>query len=346
MPEISASNSITAKVRAKFGARLTPQNYHDMLTLGSVAEVAAYLKTRTRYAQALSDVRESAIHRGNLERRLNEQYLRDISGLCRFERSVGDKMAAVVMRREEMRVILEFLRYLASGHPEDYMLISSGISDRIVSFSIEKMASARTLGELAAALGTSPFAKTVDGFAKRGNGIDYTSIEAAIHAEMFRFEREFIIDNFNGDTRRDLLTLLNMKAELQNARLCYRAKKYYRSSKEIIMSRMLDASCYINQDKRRRMADADSSDDVLAHLRETRYGEYMKSTPHSSPSEFCARVMFKKYLNLLRMSSSPAVVSVCYTELTEIEIRNIVTIIEGVRYNASPDSIEKLIITE
>lgn len=46
------------------------------------------------------------------------------------------------------------------------------------------------------------------------------------------------------------------------------------------------------------------------------------------------------------MSTSPDVVSVCYTGLMTIEMNNVITIIEGVRYNLPPESIKKMLITE
>mgnify|MGYP002526212757 CR=1 FL=1 len=347
MPEISASNSITAKIRAKLGACLTEQNYHDMLSLGSVAEVATYLKTRTKYADALSGVQESALHRGNLELMLYGHYLREMSQLCLFERSVGDKMAEVIMRREEMRVILDFLRYLASGHPEDYMLVSSAISNSIVSFDISKMVQCRNLSDLAEVLGPSPFAKAVSGFAKqKRNGIDFTMLEAVFNRELYCFERDFIKSNFSGNAQKELLCIIGMRSDLQNVARCYRSKKYYHTPNEILLPQLIDAGHYINKSNRIKMAQAQTHDEVREIFCSTHYGEYVKSMPDAPIGELAERIMYKKYIGSIRMSTSPAVASVCYTGLMSTEIRNITTIIEGVRYSVPQESIKRLIIID
>ncbi len=344
---ISASNAITAKVRAKFGARLTDQNYRDMMALSSVAEVAGYLKTRTKYATALSDIRESAVHRGNLERLLGEYSLSELSQLCRFERNVGDKMAAVLTRREELRVILEFLRYLASGHPEDYLLVTSAVSDSLVSFDIRKMAASRTLSELKAALGSSYFAKAVGGFAKSKNEkIDFTMLESVLNRELFKFETEFVTENFSGTAKKELLSIIGIRADLQNAMLCYRAKKYYHPDSGIILPQLIDFGCHISKTARGKMVSAQSGDEVLEILRQTRYGEYMRKNPDMPIDKLCSLIIYKKLLRSMRMSTSPDVAGVCYTGLMSIEMNNVITIIEGVRYNLPPDSIKKLLITE
>ncbi len=344
---ISASNAITAKVRAKLGARLTEKNYNDMLSMSSVSEIAAYLKTGTKYSAVLKDVRESAVHRGNLERLLGEYTLREMSGLCRFERSVGDKMAAVLMRREELRVTLEFLRYLASGHPEDYLLISSAVSDSLVSFDIRKMAASRSLKELAAALSPSPFARVVSGFAKnRSERIDYTLLESVLNRELFKYEATFVSENFSGTTKKELLEIIGIRADLQNAILCYRAKKYYRTDSSLILPQLIEYGRYITKPQRSKMAAAEDGDEALRLLGETRYGEYLKKHGNIRIGELCERIVYKKMLRSMRMSVSPDVVSICYTELMNVEKNNIITIIEGVRYDMPPESIRKMLITE
>ena len=344
---ISASNAITAKVRAKFGARLTDQNYRDMMALGSVAEVASYLKTRTKYAAALNDIRESAVHRGNLERLLNEYYLTEMSALCRFERNVGDKMAAVITLREELKVVLEFLRYLAVGKPEEYLLVSSAVSDGLVSFDIQKMAASRNLSELKTALGSSPFAKAIAGFAKADKDkFDYTIVESVLNRELYKFEVDFITKSFSGTAKKELLNIIGMRADLQNAMICYRAKKYFNTDNRLILPQLIDTGLYISKTARAKMAAAENADEVLEILKRTHYGEHFRKNADMPIDKLSNFIICKKLSRYIRMSTSPDVVSLCYTGLMTIEMNNVITIIEGVRYSLPPESIKKMLITE
>ncbi len=344
---ISASNAITAKVRAKFGARLTSQNYRDMMALSSVSEVAGYLKTRTKYAAALSDVRESAVHRGNLERLLNEYSLTEMSALCRFEKNVGDKMAKVLTMREELRVVLQFLRYLAIGKPEQYLLVSSAVSNSLVSFDIRKMAASRNLAELKSSLGASPFAKAIAGFAKADKyKFDYTIVESVLNRELYKYEASFVNGHFSGTAKKELLGIIGMRADLHNLLICYRAKKYFGTDTGLILPQLIDTGLYISKTARAKIAAAENADEVLEGLYGTRYGEYFKKHADMPIDRVCSLIICEKLSRLIRMSTSPDVVSVCYTGLMSIEINNVITIIEGVRYKLSPDSIAKMLIYE
>ena len=55
--------------------------------------------------------------------------------------------------------------------------------------------------------------------------------------------------------------------------------------------------------------------------------------------------MFKVTKKNIHFSSFPLVVMLSYIFVTETEYRNIVSIIEGVRYRVDPSKIETLVIT-
>ena len=105
--------------------------------------------------------------------------------------------------------MLEFLRYLAVGKPEEYLLVSSAVSDGLVSFDIQKMAASRNLAELKTALGSSPFAKAIAGFAKADKDkFDYTIVESVLNRELYKFEVDFITKSFSGAAKKELLKVI------------------------------------------------------------------------------------------------------------------------------------------
>ena len=78
-------NALSAKARAKFGKRLTLQNYNELLACQSVGEAALYLKSRTYFGPFLSEVRSVDVHRGRIEELLRRKSFEDYSSLCVFE---------------------------------------------------------------------------------------------------------------------------------------------------------------------------------------------------------------------------------------------------------------------
>ena len=84
MSASKASNAILAKARAMYGRRLTDNDYGQLIDCKSVPEVAAYLKSRTSYAHALTGLNENDIHRGQLEPVLRQDLYFDIFSLSRY----------------------------------------------------------------------------------------------------------------------------------------------------------------------------------------------------------------------------------------------------------------------
>ncbi len=60
----SLNPAVVAKIRALYGTRIGPEQYKELAHCKSVPDIAAYLKSSTRYAQMLQNVSEATIHRG------------------------------------------------------------------------------------------------------------------------------------------------------------------------------------------------------------------------------------------------------------------------------------------
>ena len=77
MGNLLAYSGIVTKIRAMKSKLLKPEQFEAIAALGSVPEVVDYLKKNTAYAEALSSLEESQIHRGNIEKVLVQSLYHD-----------------------------------------------------------------------------------------------------------------------------------------------------------------------------------------------------------------------------------------------------------------------------
>ena len=117
----SASTAILVKSRAKFGRRLTTKDYDELLSCRNILDITNFLKTNTHYGSVLENIRESAVHRGNLESLLKQKMYNDFARLCSFERSIGEHYFEYLLLRSEIDQLLLFLRYFTAGTPEKFI---------------------------------------------------------------------------------------------------------------------------------------------------------------------------------------------------------------------------------
>jgi V/A-type H+-transporting ATPase subunit C len=341
-----ASNSILAKTRAKYGRCLNDQNYRDLAGLGSVTDVAAYLKTRTHYSAVLENMRESAVHRGNLERLLEAWFLIEVNRLCRFERSVGEHMFECVIRRTELGELLAFLRYLTAGHPKDYLLHLSETVNYHSGFDLAALCEVTDYDGLLEFLQGTDLYKVFLGFRpQKGQKLDFTMLETSLDKYLYGFEIGVVKKNFTGETQEELCEILTVCAEMLNLRRIIRAKQYFSAGGETLRSMMIDAHSGISQRRLEEMIEAPTTDAAVKVLKRTGYRRDLERISFSYIDDFAKRVIYSRCRSKIRMSIHPAVVMLCYIKLMEIEIDNVTNIIEGVRYQLGADEISKLLVT-
>lgn len=340
-----ASNSILAKTRAKYGRRLTPKNYRDMVLLGSVSDVASYLKSYTRFSLSMSGIKEAAIHRGNLEKMLFDSNLSDIKQLCRFEKSVGEHLFEYVVQSAEIDELINFIRLLAAGKPEDYILDLSSAVNGMSHIDFMQLSKVRTFWELVEILKNTRYGKVFMSFPASPTGIpDVTMIEATLDKELYRCTTEMIKNNFRGETRKELMELIGVQGELLNLRRIYRSKRYYGVSVDLLRAQMVPASCHFSKHQMEEMLDAENDNSILEIIKNTYYRKYLDKYDVMNIDYFSGCVMQELCNRKIRMSTHPAVVMFCYIVYTNNETENITNIIEGVRYGIQSDEITAMLI--
>lgn len=339
-----ASNSILAKARAKYGQRLTPRNYKDMVALRSVGDVAAYLKTHTHFSAALAGVQESAIHRGNLEKLLQQSNLTESQQLCRFEESVGEHLFEYIVMRREIDELCRFIRYLAAGRPEEYILDLSYSFNSFTRLDLLALPKMRSFGELAQALKGTKYERVVRPFVEDPAYRNIDLVESAFTQFLYKETFRMLEKNFSGPTREELHYILSLEAELSNIRRILRAKKYYGGSRESLLTHMLPHACLLSSRQMEGLLAAESDQQALSLLRSSRYGRYTARFDPAEIDGFARRVLQDVCQRKIHFSTHPAVVMACYFRHAEVEVDNVTNIIEGIRYGLPPDRISALLI--
>ena len=69
-------SGIVTKIRAMEAKLLSPEQFTEIANLGSVPEIADYLKKNTAYADVLDTLEEDQLHRGNIEKVLVQSLYR------------------------------------------------------------------------------------------------------------------------------------------------------------------------------------------------------------------------------------------------------------------------------
>lgn len=338
-----SSNVIIAKAHAMYGRRLTDENYKDLLECQSVGEVAKYLKNNTAYNKTLAGINENFIHRGQLEARLKQKLFEDYALLCRYEVVIGDHFAQYFIMHSEIEQILHSITFLKAGKPEEYLFSMPVYLTQHTKINLPSLSRIKSFAGLLDALSQTPYRKMLEPFTPvAGIPIDYTGIENALYTYLFSTLFEVIEKKTHGDTANQLREIFNSYVDLLNYSRIVRLKISYKASPEFIRNSLLpfgDISPRLIDE----MLEADNEQQISAVMSKSSAGKRFLDLPHTYIDEIPNRAKYKICHHDIHFSTHSSVVLMSYVFLTQAELTDIVTIVEGIRYKLPPQEIIKLL---
>ena len=344
MLEAMASNAVLAKARAMYGRRLTREDFQALLECSSVGEVAGYLKNKTDYASALSAISESSVHRGQLETKLKQKIFEDYERLCRYELSIGDKLGDYLIIRSEIEQILRSLILLQAGTPEEYLFALPSYLQKHVQINLGRLSQIHSYEELLEALDHTPYREILEPFTPRdGKPLDYTSLENALFS--FFYKRVFAaIGRYSRlGTRKRLEAIFQSDIDMENFNRILRLRAMPGNNKDFIRSTLLPLGG-LSQKTLDRLLNADTPEKATEIMKRTKSGKILRRISYNRSDQIPGRTTYQNCSHDIRFSTHPPVVMLSYLFLLRIEVHDIITVVEGIRYRLTPDEIRSLLV--
>lgn len=342
-----AAGAIISKVRSMYGAHLDEQDYAELLRKRSVPEIAAYLKQETHFAPALQDVRENNVHRGQLENILRKYLFRQLVRLYRYADTRDSAYYHLFIEEVEIDIILQTLRMLISGRIQDVIADLPVFMREYFSYPLLKIGNVRCFDDLLDVLEKTYYYKTLLPYrvvkGKEGQ-IAYAECEAALLRAYNDRLITLINKNMKGSTRKELLQLHTMDIELNNLAKIYRFKHYYNVNDNVITESMIPIEGSIRKRKMQEMIAAIDDKAYLKLLSQTPYHLQFQGEANIDIERSMNQIRYKDARKKLYYSQKAPVVFAAYAALQKTELANIISIIEGVRYQVDSELISKMLI--
>ena len=335
-----SSNAILTKVRAIFGQRLTEADYAQMARKKDVGEVAAYLKERSTYAKALRNIRETEVHRGQLEALLRKDTFYKYAALRRYDFS-GSGFYDFILIRLEVREILRRLSYIQAGQHDAYVADLPSYLIQRTSFSLKALAEADSFDDLLLCLQGTPYRQLLTGLTLDGSKSAYLRCEFALYHYYYQFLFDSIDHHFHGKTRSEMRQILLCEIDTRNIETVFRLKRFYQMEDEEIRSLLQPWSGALKKEQIDRMLAAGTTAEMAAAApflptRSDLPEGFIELMTHSYRYRFDQKK--------LRFATNAPVAMYTFLTLRDIEVENDITVIEGVRYQIPQEEILHLLI--
>ena len=121
-------------------------------------------------------------------------------------------------------------------------------------------------------------------------------------------------------------------------------KTYFQADADTIRANLLPSGHTIPPKILDRMLEASSPQEVLSLFYSTPSGRMLPETQRALIHDLHHRVPYFNARHHMHYSIHPMVVLISYILITEVELDDIINIIEGIRYNLSPEEIKPMLV--
>ena len=340
MAIINPASAIIAKIKTKYGKRLTEKDYRVMVKCDSVGGVVQYLKSYTHYQMFLDKV-SNDIHRGNLEQLIRERQFEELLTLCKYNR--GDTpVTKYILRSTEISELMKFITLLSIRRPQEYLFSLPLYFTRHTDIELEKLAAVHDHKELLNALEHTDYADILRQFPPNDNGdYDLAAIEDALENDNLNRLYTDIGSVKNKKDRNELKKLFDTLSDYQNYSRIIRLKKNYRLSNDEIRKHLLHFGKLTGKNLDRILS-KDEYEEIREELKRTSVGK--KARTIDPDSEMAVQGRYEMCRHQLYFSTNPEIVLLAYRIVSLTELGNVIAVVEGVRYQIEPDKIMEILI--
>ncbi len=341
MNSLMTNSALNVKIHGKLKNRIDKDMYIRMTNLKSVSALARFLEESSSWGKVLKGNDTDNIHRGFLEQLLSRRIMADVRELTSFTDISTSAFMRLFSIREEIENLKVYLRLLLSHRAVHFtpspMVFGKGRIDFSALSEIE------TFEEFISHISGSIYEIPLRGFLEYGEKRYIFDMEMALD----RYYRELIFTfakkHLSKEEQEIIKEVYGSRADLEAIMLILRVKQSFDFPAEQIYFYTRQRYAHLSDEAIKRMIDAKDTREVYELIKETRYASVFEEEGISYERQ-AEKYLYKLHKKLFRRATYSIEAVLYYVKVCELELRNIVTIIEGIRYSLEPETIQRYLI--
>ncbi len=334
----TASYSVLAKVHARFGRMLGEDDYTALMACRTLSDFTAYMHGKRDYTDAIAELTGSQFSRGQLEFLLRENRFRENIAMCVSIKSFDKELSDFFIGLEEANFILNILLELKNLDGNPHLNTPLRAFYRYTRINITAFKEAHDYASFLNALKDSRYYAILKKFQTIADEkLDYTTIESAVFHKLYG---DFISMEKKST---DLTELIFAVIELSNISILYRDKKIFGGT-ERVRDIILPYWYKVDRSTAESLITADLKD-FIDLLSRTRYAGLVTGGDNDFDLEIERRRLLRdRYVHTLHFSMDASALAFAFIQLKNFELRNLIIIIEGIRYDVSAQTVKRLLV--
>lgn len=337
--------ALNTKSRALIGKLLDNGDYINLMSKKSVPEVAAYLKHNTHYRDILNGVDENSIHRGSLETILKKSHIDGMGKLIHYFHDIYKEFYKTMFIRYEIEDLKTMAKGIKSGRDNTLLKDSLMYIGRFSVLNTDTLLSSKTIHDFLRSLKGTIYFDYLRPLIEGKENINFFSMEMTLDLAYFDIFYKNL-ETIEAEDKAIVRSYQDLYVDLLNLQWIYRGLKFYNLPPEELFNYTIAYGKEFNRNKIKELCYLKSLDEFQKRVSNTRYNFLFDHV--NTRDMFMERRMLRYlYFNLKKIKirdgmniSQPIVFSL----LSEFEIRDIISVIENIRYGMPVEEAKKFLI--
>ena len=337
-------NGINAKIKTMQGKLLGPTEYDALSHLGSVGELGLKLKTHPIYQRSLLGLDE--IRRQPIEQKVVLSLHEDFQKLIAF---IWDHKVRMFLRayfqKNDIYIIKSLLCMATDERSYHYSLPE--LADLLrghPNIDVKRLTESKSTNAFIQNLLGSVFHQPLaDAYSE---DIPLAALEARLdlyyYKQLWQAAKKYL-DKANFAIARHLV---GTEADMRNIMWMYRLKTFYDVPVQQIRSFIIPVYYRLRARQLIQMSEIRNTDELKTFIANTCYGKYFPSLGSNEPEieKDFYRAMLREHRVAERRDARSLAVAMRFIFLKELEIQNVISLAEGLRYGLQPAGIMEYLI--
>ncbi len=340
---MSAYTAVAAKVRAMYGCRMTPEDYRQLMSQRTIPQAAAFLAGHRGYRDSLYGLPAQDIHREQLELALRRTYMDEYRRIFSFLTMEDKELLRFPIYRAEKEAILTSMRRLSSRHMLEPEATWAPLLRSRSRLSLTELSQARSFQDIADAASGTIYASALQRSGIGGGTPSMAFVDNLLLVTYYAHLYKVLGRNYAGDTKKIIKQSLDQETDLLNLVLFLRLKKHFSQDDVRSYSFPLPCSHRLPKSHVEALLGAKDYDEAMELVYAGPYGDLFRSIEPTGLEAYLYTLQFRFDRRQLRAATPTIYTPIAYLGLKETELRNIISIIECIRYGVEPQSYVTLI---
>lgn len=325
--------ALNAKMKGMYTKELSQEELDELLRLSSLKDVIYFLKTKF---SSLENINEN-MNRREIEQELNNLFIEDILKISKYLNKKENEIFMDFLSKYEINIVKNVFRNVTTNRDSKRYLRNVDNWTSKMFISLQKINDITSEKDFFEIIKNQEYFYIFEEYLKEQKDIPLEELE--IMLDKFYFEK---IYNEAKSYNKELENMIGTEIDLLNIITIYRANKYFAYSDNEIKKLLIPIFYKLNKNTVNKLINCNDFDEIASSLNKTPYSEVFKEENYLEHDK--NQYLYNIYIKYFREKLFNICTVFCNINLIDVEIKNIINIIEGIRYNIDKTEIQKKIV--